>query len=161
MGKKLTHTDNKGHALMVEVGMKPETVREATASGAVHMRPSTLKLAVEGTAKKGDVFAAARIAGIMAAKKAPDIIPLCHPIQITSVVVDLKPVKSRNCIEIKSTVKCTGRTGVEMEALTAVSAAALTIYDMLKAADREMSIGEIQLLEKKGGRSGHYRRKIK
>ena len=161
MGKNLTHIDRRGQALMVDVSDKSQTVREATATGTVRMKPSTLKLATEGTAKKGDVLAAARIAAIMAAKNTPHIIPLCHPIQISSVAVDLKPVKSRSCIEIKSTVKCTGRTGVEMEALTAVSAAALTIYDMLKAVDKDMSIGEIQLLEKKGGRSGHYRRKNK
>jgi len=143
---------------MVDVGDKSRTVREATATGTVTMKPSTLRMATEGRAKKGDVLAAARIAGIMAAKNTPHIIPLCHPIEISSVRVELKPVKSKNCIRITSTVKCTGRTGVEMEALTAVSAAALTIYDMLKAADKEMSIGGIQILEKKGGRSGHYRR---
>ena len=146
---------------MVDVARKPQSARQATATGSVYMKPSTLRLVTEGRAKKGDVLAAARIAGIMAAKKTPEIIPLCHPIEISSVRVELKPVKSRNCIRITATVGCFGRTGVEMEALTAVSAAALTVYDMLKAADKEMTIGEIQLQEKKGGRSGHYRRSRK
>jgi cyclic pyranopterin phosphate synthase len=158
MGKKLTHIDGKGQALMVDVGQKPQSSRLATATGTVYMKPSTLRLVSQGQSKKGDVLAAARIAGIMAAKKTPEIIPLCHPIEISSVKVELKPVKSRGCIRITATVGCSGRTGVEMEALTAVSAAALTVYDMLKAVDREMTIGEIQLQEKKGGRSGHYRR---
>lgn len=158
MGKKLTHIDEKGQARMVDVGEKAATMREATATGTIQMKPSTLRLITEGRAKKGDVLSAARIAGIMAAKKTPEIIPLCHPIQITSMAVELRPVKSRNCLRISATVRCAGQTGVEMEALCAVSAAALTVYDMLKAADREMTIGEIMLKEKKGGRSGHYRR---
>jgi cyclic pyranopterin phosphate synthase len=158
MGKELTHIDGKGEALMVDVGQKALSPRQATASGSVHMKASTLRLVTGGRASKGDVLAAARIAGIMAAKKTPEIIPLCHPVEISSVRVELKPVKSKGCIRITATVGCTGRTGVEMEALTAVSAAALTVYDMLKAADREMTIGEIRLLEKKGGRSGHFRR---
>lgn len=155
---RLTHIDRKGSARMVDVGSKPATTREATATGEVLMKPATLKLITTDSAQKGDVLAAARIAGIMAAKKTPEIIPLCHPIQISSITLDLKPVKSRGCVRIEATVKCTGQTGVEMEALSAVSAAALTVYDMLKAADREMVISDIRLKEKKGGRSGHFRR---
>ena len=158
MGKKLTHLDNKGQARMVDVGGKPSTSREATATGTVTMRPATLRLITSGAATKGDVLATARIAGITAAKKTPEIIPLCHPIALSYVSVELKPVKSRSCVRITATVRCTAQTGVEMEALTAVSAAALTVYDMLKAVDREMTICEIWLKEKKGGRSGHYRR---
>ena len=158
MGEELTHIDDRGEALMVDVGQKAQSARQATATGSVQMNPSTLRLVTEGRAKKGDVLAAARIAGIMAAKKTPELIPLCHPIEISSVRVELKPLKSRNCIRITATVGCVGRTGVEMEALTAVSAAALTVYDMLKAVDRDMTIGDIQLQEKRGGRSGHYRR---
>jgi len=161
MGRELTHINSRGEALMVEVGSKPESSRQATATGEVSMKSSTLRLVTEGRSKKGDVLAAARIAGIMAAKKTPELIPLCHPIMISSVKIELKPVKSRNCIRVTATVGCTGRTGVEMEALTAVSAAALTIYDMLKAVDREMTIGKIRLLEKKGGQSGHFKRSSK
>ena len=161
MGNKLTHIDNKGQAHMVDVAEKAATVREATATGTVQMKPSTLRLITDSRAKKGDVLAAARIAGIMAAKKTPDIIPLCHPVQLTHASVELKPVKSKSCLRISAVVRCTGQTGVEMEALCAVTVAALTVYDMLKAADREMTIGEIALKEKKGGRSGHYRRGAK
>lgn len=158
MGKKLTHMDSKGQARMVDVAQKPHTARQATATGTIRMKPSTFATLTGGKAKKGDVLAAARIAGIMAAKKTPDIIPLCHPIAVSSIKVDFKPVKSRSSLDITATVRCTGPTGVEMEALTAVSAAALTIYDMLKAVDRGMSIGDISLKEKKGGKSGPYKR---
>lgn len=143
---------------MVDVGGKQATQRQATAAGSVLMKPATMKLLLSGQNKKGDVLATARIAGIMAAKKTPEIIPLCHPIQITSVGVELKPLKSRNRLDITATVRCSGQTGVEMEALSAVSAAALTVYDMLKAVDKEMVISDIRLLEKTGGRSGHFKR---
>ena len=156
---RLTHLDEKGRARMVDVGSKPSTQREARASGAVYMKPATLKLIKDGKVTKGDVFAAARLAGIMAAKKTPDIIPLCHPLNITSVEVDLKAQPSKKRVLITTRVSCTGQTGVEMEALTAATAAALTVYDMCKSVDRDMTISDVTLLEKKGGRSGHYRRK--
>ena len=156
MPKKLSHTDSKGRAQMVDVSAKDSTRREATASGEIHMKPSTLKLITSGAIAKGDVMAAARLAGIMAAKRTTEIIPLCHPIALSSVKVELTPIKSRGLIRIKATAACTGQTGVEMEALVAVSAAALTIYDMCKAVDKEMRITEIVLEEKKGGRSGHF-----
>jgi cyclic pyranopterin phosphate synthase len=151
--------DEKGRARMVDVSSKPATQREARASGAVYMKKQTLKLIKEGRMPKGDVFAAARLAGIMAAKKTPELIPLCHPLNLTSVEVDLKPQPSKERVLITTKVTCNGQTGVEMEALTAASAAALTVYDMCKAADREMTISDIALLEKKGGRSGHYKKK--
>lgn len=154
----LSHTDAKGRARMVDVSAKDVTAREATASGEVLMKPSTLRMITGGAIAKGDVMAAARIAGIMAAKRTPEIIPLCHPIALSSVEVQLTAVKSRSCIRIRATARCTGQTGVEMEALTAVSAAALTIYDMCKSVDKEMRIAQIALDEKKGGRSGHFRR---
>ncbi len=144
---------------MVDVGDKALTRREATAQGTVYMDKGTLRLIIGGEMPKGDVFSVSRIAGIMAAKKTPDIVPLCHPIQISSVNVELTPVKSRSCVVITATVACTGQTGVEMEALTAVSVAALTLYDMCKAVDKDMTISDVRLIEKKGGRSGHYRRK--
>lgn len=144
---------------MVDVGDKPLTTREATAEGEIIMKPATLKLITTGKAKKGDVLATARIAGIMAAKKTPEIIPLCHPIALTKVTVELTPVKSRSAIKIRCTARCTGQTGVEMEAMTAVTAAALTVYDMLKAVDREMVITSVRLMEKSGGKSGHFKRK--
>lgn len=159
--KKLTHISEKGDARMVDVGEKPASVRIATASGRVFMKTGTLALITGGKAAKGDVMATARIAGIMAAKKTPDIIPLCHPINLTSVKVDLKTMKSTRpspCVQITATAKTTGPTGVEMEALTAVSAAALTIYDMLKAVDKEMVISDVMLLKKSGGRSGTFKR---
>lgn len=155
----LTHLDSSGHARMVDVSAKDATLREATATGAVYMQPSTLRLIAEGAIPKGDVLAVARVAGIMGAKKTPELIPLCHPIQLTKVTVDLKPSARKKCVAISATASCTGQTGVEMEALTAVSAAALALYDMCKAVDKEMVIGDITLMEKKGGRSGHYRRK--
>lgn len=156
--KKLTHLDEKGKARMVDVSAKPPTERRATASAAVRMKKQTLALIREGGLPKGDVLAVALIAGIMAAKKTPELIPMCHPLNITSVEVDLRPNARKSIVEISATVSTVGQTGVEMEALTAVSAAALALYDMCKAVDRDMVISDIMLLEKKGGRSGHYRR---
>ncbi len=155
---KLTHIDDKGNAVMVDVSAKQATVREATVSGRVSMLPQTLKLIIEGNHKKGDVLATARIAGIQAAKRCWELIPLCHPLQLSSVTVDLATDETDNSIRILATCKTVGPTGVEMEALTAASVAALTIYDMCKAVDRGMVIGEIALLEKKGGKSGHWKR---
>ncbi len=150
-----THFDDEGRAVMVDVGDKAETARTATARGAVIMAPETLAMIVEGKAKKGDVLAVARLAGIMAAKRTPDLIPLCHPLMLTKVTVDLTPAPPDR-VEIEATVKLTGRTGVEMEALTAVSVAALTVYDMCKAADRAMQITDIRVTHKAGGKSGEY-----
>jgi cyclic pyranopterin phosphate synthase len=156
--KKLTHLDSKGRAKMVDVSGKPVSEREAVAKGAVYMKTKTLMLIKEGSLPKGDVLAAAKIAGIMAAKKTPELIPLCHPLEITSIDVEIRIDMKKKRVEIESKVKTAGRTGVEMEALTAVAASALTIYDMCKAADKEMTISDIVLLEKKGGRSGPWRR---
>lgn len=153
-----THFDAKGQALMVDVGEKDVTVRTAVARGEISMNPETLDLILEGRSKKGDVLGVARLAGIMAAKKTPDLIPLAHPLPISSVKLELFPDKKRSLIEIEATVKVTARTGVEMEALTAVSVAALTIYDMCKAVDRAMVISGVRLMEKSGGRSGHFKR---
>lgn len=155
---KLTHLAASGRAQMVDVSEKPVSERSATAQGQVRMRPETLRLALSGNAKKGDVFAAARIAGIMAAKKTADLIPLCHPLALTHVSVDVEPDAARPGIKVSARAKLAGRTGVEMEALTAVAVACLTIYDMLKAADREMRIEAIELVEKAGGKSGTFRR---
>lgn len=154
----LTHIDAGGKASMVDVGDKAETVRIAEAEGVVRMRADTLKLIMDGNAKKGDVIATARIAGIMAAKQTAALIPLCHPLMLSKVTVDIAPDTSLPGLRVAAMAKLTGRTGVEMEALTAVSIACLTIYDMAKAADREMEIGEIRLKSKSGGRSGDYRR---
>jgi cyclic pyranopterin phosphate synthase len=154
----LTHFDKKGQAHMVDVGQKEITVREAVARGEIRMQPDTLDLILEGRAKKGDVLGVARIAAIMGAKRTPDLIPLAHPLPLTSVKVEFFPDKERSLIEIEATVKVSARTGVEMEALTAVACAGLTIYDMCKAVDRGMVISEIRLLEKSGGRSGHFKR---
>ena len=154
----LTHFDKKGQAHMVDVGQKEITVREAVARGEIRMQPDTLDLILEGRAKKGDVLGVARIAAIMGAKKTPDLIPLAHPLPLTSVKVEFFPDKERSLIEIEATVKVSARTGVEMEALTAVACAGLTIYDMCKAVDRSMVISEIRLMEKSGGRSGHFKR---
>jgi len=151
---ELTHLDSEGHARMVDVGAKDETQREAVARGTVLMRPETLQMIVTGGVPKGDVLAVARIAGIMAAKRAPEIIPLCHPLLLTHVAVELWPDPAGDAVRIEATVRTTGKTGVEMEALMAVSAAALTIYDMCKAVDRGMRIGDIRLAQKRGGRSG-------
>lgn len=152
----LTHFDAKGDAHMVDVSDKDVTSRTATARGSVIMAAETLALITEGRAKKGDVLAVARLAGIMAAKKTPDIIPLCHPLALSKVSVELTPNPADNSVEIEATVKVTGKTGVEMEALTAVSAAALTVYDMVKAVDKAMRLTEIRLVHKDGGRSGVY-----
>ncbi len=157
MSDKLTHFDAEGKAIMVEVGDKSPTRRVAVAAGEVSMRPETLSAFLIGTIEKGDVFAIARIAGIMAAKKTPELIPLCHPLLLTSVAVDFTPFPVDGRVEIVATVKLTGITGVEMEALTAVSIAGLTIYDMCKAIDKGMRIGAIRLLEKQGGKSGPFR----
>jgi cyclic pyranopterin phosphate synthase len=156
---KLTHLDGKGRARMVDVSSKPSTVREARASASVFMKKQTLNLVRQGRLPKGDVIATARVAGIMAAKKTPELIPLCHPLEISSVEVDLKAQPTRGRVLVTSRVVCTGQTGVEMEALTAAAVAALTVYDMCKAVDREMTVSEVVLLEKRGGRSGEYKRK--
>ena len=156
--KKLTHIDSKGRASMVDVTGKTETERVAVAGGSVQMKKATLNLITDNRIAKGNVFETARLAGIMAAKKTSDLIPLCHPLNITSVSVDFKSVKSKNRIDITATAKCTGQTGVEMEALTAASVAALTIYDMCKAVDKAMVISDIMLLKKSGGKSGEWKR---
>ena len=152
----LTHLDAAGNAHMVDVSDKAETARVATAGCRVTMLPATLKLILSGNAPKGDVLATARIAGIMAAKRTHELIPLCHPLALSKVTVDLKPVRKDSCIEITATCKLKGRTGVEMEALTAASVAALTLYDMVKAVDRAMRITDIRLLHKSGGKSGVF-----
>jgi cyclic pyranopterin monophosphate synthase len=157
-GPSLTHLGPQGEASMVDVGDKAETVRVATAEGHVAMLPETLALILAGNAKKGDVIAVARLAGIMAAKKTHDLIPLCHPLLIDKVAVDIVPDEALPGLRVESTVRVSGRTGVEMEALTAVSVACLTIYDMAKAVDREMTLGGIRLTAKSGGRSGDYLR---
>jgi cyclic pyranopterin phosphate synthase len=153
--KKLTHFDESGNAAMVDVGAKAVTERTATARGAIVMAPETLAIVREGRAAKGDVLAVARLAGIMAAKRTAELIPLCHPLALTKVAVDLMPAPPDR-VEIEATVRVTGRTGVEMEALTAVSVAALTVYDMLKAVDRSMRLTDIRLTHKAGGKSGSY-----
>jgi cyclic pyranopterin monophosphate synthase len=155
MTSRLTHFDEAGRAAMVDVSAKAETSRTATARGRVVMQPETLALIQAGQVGKGDVMGVARIAGIMAAKKTSDLIPLCHPLLISKVTVDLVPV-APDAVEIEATVKLTGQTGVEMEALTAVTVAALTVYDMVKAADRAMRIEDIRLVHKSGGKSGTY-----
>ena len=152
---RLTHFDDRGAARMVDVSDKPATARRAVARGSVTMAPETLALVATGAAK-GDVLAVARIAGIMAAKRTADLIPLCHPLALSKVAVDLVPDPAANRVAIEATVATTGPTGVEMEALTAVSVAALTVYDMLKAVDRGMVIGDIRLALKEGGKSGRY-----
>lgn len=157
-GPRLTHIDAAGEAAMVDVGDKTETVRIAEAQGHVRMAAETLQLILDGNAKKGDVIGVARLAGIMAAKQTASLIPLCHPLMLTKVAVDITPDPDLPGLRVAAMAKLTGRTGVEMEALTAVSVACLTIYDMAKAADREMEIGGIRLLAKSGGRSGDYRR---
>ena len=155
---ELTHFDNNGNAIMVDVSNKPNTERSATAAASVYLDPSTLTLIKEKKINKGDVFSVAQIAGISAAKRTPDLIPLCHILNLTSVTVEFKTDVKRSAIDIISSCKLNGQTGVEMEALTAVSVAALTIYDMCKKADRSMTVGPVQLLEKSGGTSGHWRR---
>ncbi len=153
---KLTHIDETGAARMVDVSAKDVTSRIARASGRVFMKPETLRAILDNTAKKGDVLAVARVAGIMAAKRTHELIPLCHPLMISKVTVDFTPDEEESSIIIEAMVKVEGKTGVEMEALTAVSVAALTIYDMVKAMDRGMRITDIRLLEKAGGKSGHF-----
>jgi cyclic pyranopterin phosphate synthase len=153
---RLTHLDAQGRARMVDVSDKPATAREAVAQGLVRMAPETLALALSGEAKKGDVITTAELAGVMAAKRTSELIPLCHPLALSSVKVAVEPAEDG--LVVTARVKTTGPTGVEMEALTAVSVAALTLYDMLKAADRGMSIEAVRLIEKTGGASGDYRR---
>ncbi len=153
----LTHLNAQGEAHMVDVSEKAVTQRSAVAEGFVAMLPETLALIESGVAKKGDVLATARIAGIMAAKRTHELIPLCHPLLLTKVTVELVPTSAPHGVTVTATVKVGGQTGVEMEALTAVSVACLTIYDMLKAVDRAMRIEGIRLVEKTGGRSGHYK----
>ncbi len=155
---RLTHFDADGKAAMVDVSEKDVTERTATAAGSVHMQPETLRLIAEGGFEKGDVLGVARLAGIMAAKRTPDLVPLCHPLSLTSVTVELACDAARNAIDITATCKLAGRTGVEMEALTAVAVAALTVYDMCKAVDRSMTIGDVRLVHKAGGKSGVFER---
>lgn len=152
--EKLTHINEQGRARMVDVSQKEGTLRTAEACGVIYMNEDTISRIKDGGIKKGDVLAVAQVGGIMAAKRTADIIPMCHPINTTG--IDIKFIINNNSIEIYSTVKCKGETGVEMEALTAVSAAALTIYDMCKAVQKDMVIGEIKLLKKTGGKSGDY-----
>ncbi len=156
----LTHLDGQGRATMVDVGGKPDTEREAIACGEVRMLPETLRLIGEGDLPKGDVLGSARFAGIMAAKSTASLIPLCHPLALTYVGLDfdLDPDDAASKVSITATVRCRGKTGVEMEALTAVAVAALTIYDMAKGVEKTMEIGNIRLVEKRGGRSGEWRR---
>ncbi|MDP6605809.1 MAG: cyclic pyranopterin monophosphate synthase MoaC [Dehalococcoidia bacterium] len=153
----LTHLDEQGHARMVDVSAKATTVREATARGRVAMLPATLALIVEGRIPKGDVLAVARVAGIMAAKRTPDLIPLCHPLPLSAVEVSLTPDHEASTVEVEATVRTAAPTGVEMEALTAVSVAALTVYDMCKAAERSIRIDAVRLVAKSGGKSGDFR----
>ncbi|WP_119301001.1 cyclic pyranopterin monophosphate synthase MoaC [Dongia deserti] len=155
---EFTHFDKEGKARMVDVSDKAETERIATAKGSVIMQPATLALIKEGCVKKGDVLSIARLAGIMGAKRTPDLIPLCHPLALTSVQVDLTLDEARNAVDITATCKLTGKTGVEMEALTAVSVAALTVYDMCKAVDKGMQITDIRLTHKSGGKSDTFER---
>jgi len=159
MAKHLTHIDGGGAARMVDVSEKPATQRVAVAAGFVRMSAATLDLVLSGNAKKGDVLGAARIAGIMAAKKTHELIPLCHPLAISKVEVDISPESAPPGLAVRATVKVTGQTGAEMEALTAVSVACLTVYDMVKAVERGITIEAIRLVEKLGGKSGHYRAK--
>jgi cyclic pyranopterin phosphate synthase len=157
--KGFTHLDEKGRARMVDVTEKDITLRQATARGAIVMRPATFRMIVTGGIEKGDVLGVARIAGIMGAKQTAELIPMCHPLNITNVEIDFKPIEEQHRIEITVQVRLQGRTGVEMEALTAVAVAALTIYDMCKAVDREMVISDIHLVEKQGGKSGDFVRR--
>ena len=156
---KLSHLDAQGRAKMVDVSDKEITSRIAVARGTIHMRAETLALILANKVEKGDVFSVARVAGIMAAKKTSELIPMCHPLNITSVEIDLTPAENPARVEIEASVRVSGQTGVEMEAMVAVAVAGLTIYDMCKAVDREMSIGEIRLVKKSGGKSGTFLRK--
>jgi cyclic pyranopterin phosphate synthase len=155
---RLTHLDDHGRARMVDVSDKPAAAREAVAAGLVRMKPETLALALSGQGKKGDVRAAAEIAGVMAAKRTAELIPLCHPLALSKVAVEVTTAEDGEGLVVTARVKTIGQTGVEMEALTAVSVACLTLYDMLKAADRAMTIDAVRLIEKTGGASGDYRR---
>ena len=156
---RLSHLDQRGEAHMVDVSEKPATQRVAVAAGFVRMSAATLDLVLSGNAKKGDVLGAARIAGIMAAKKTHELIPLCHPLAVSKIEVDISPESAPPGLAVRATVKVTGQTGAEMEALTAVSVACLTVYDMVKAVERGITIEAIRLVEKLGGKSGHYRAK--
>ena len=156
---KLSHLDDQGRARMVDVSDKNITSRIAVARGTIHMRAETLALIRANKIEKGDVFSVARVAGIMAAKKTSELIPMCHPLNITSVEIDLTRLENPARVEIEASVRVSGKTGVEMEAMAAVAVAGLTIYDMCKAVDREMSIGEIRLVKKSGGKSGTFLRK--
>jgi cyclic pyranopterin monophosphate synthase len=158
---RLTHIDAGGRARMVDVSQKPVSAREAAAEGRVRMAPETLALALSGGGKKGEVIATAEIAGVMAAKKTADLIPLCHPLSLSQIAVEITPSPDGDSLAVTARVKTTGQTGVEMEALTAVSVACLTLYDMLKAADRAMTIDAVRLTEKRGGKSGDWTRKPK
>ena len=155
-----THIDEKGHVRMVDVTEKKPTVRAAVAGGVVFMKPETLSMIMSQKVKKGNVLETARIAGIMAAKRTSELIPMCHPLSLTHVQIDFEPDESNSRIQIKASVRTIDQTGVEMEALTAVSVAALTVYDMCKSYDREMTVSNLQLLEKSGGKSGTYQRKL-
>jgi cyclic pyranopterin phosphate synthase len=159
MTNKLSHFDEQGAARMVDISQKEETLRMAVAEGRVVMLPETLALIVDRKVAKGDVFGVARLAAIMAAKKTSELIPLCHPLALSSIAIDLQPDTTKSSVRIRATVTTTGRTGVEMEALTAVSAAGLTIYDMCKSVDREMTIEGVRLMKKTGGKSGTFERK--
>jgi cyclic pyranopterin phosphate synthase len=156
MSEQLTHLDESGRARMVDVGHKPDSERVATARGSVVMRPETLQLIVEGNLKKGDVFTVAQLAGIMAAKRTSELIPLCHPLALSHVEVTCTPNAAESRVDIEATVRLRGKTGVEMEALTAVTVAGLTIYDMAKAVDRGMGLTDIRVVLKKGGESGDW-----
>ncbi len=151
---KLTHIDTAGRARMLDITAKADTAREAVARGSVYMKPETLALIRSGRAAKGDVLTTAQLAGIMAAKKTHELVPMCHPLLLTDIEVSLAPDEARSAIDITASVRTTGKTGVEMEALTAVAVAALTVYDMAKAVDRGMRIGDIRLVRKSGGKSG-------
>ena len=156
MAPRLTHFDDRGAAHMVDVAAKTESHRVARASGSIRMRPATLRLILAGTSKKGDVLGVARIAAIQGAKRTSEIIPLCHPLALTRIAAEFETSRRRSIITLTVTVETIGRTGVEMEALAAVSIGLLTVYDMCKAVDRAMTIGEVKLLEKSGGKSGHW-----
>jgi cyclic pyranopterin phosphate synthase len=156
MSDRLSHIDESGHARMVDVGHKPDAERVAVARGAVVMRPETLELIIEGNIKKGDVLSVAQLAGVMAAKRTSELIPLCHPLSLNHVEVNCRPNPAESRVDIEATVRVHGKTGVEMEALTAVTVAALTVYDMAKAVDRAMRLTEIRLVAKSGGLSGDY-----
>ncbi len=158
LAPQLTHFDRKGSAQMVDVGAKDETHRIAVASGRISMRPATFRMVVEGSAAKGDVLGVARVAAIQAAKRTAELVPLAHPVAITRVAAEFSFDAARSEISLAATVECRGRTGVEMEALTAAAVGLLTIYDMVKAVDRGMVVRELRLEEKRGGKSGHYRR---